>query len=124
MILPAGKTAEDLNTRLSAQNAYLKDELEAKDHFGEVISQSAKFEKILGLINQVAPTDSTVLLLGETGTGKEVLARVIHKNSNRKDFPLVKVNCGAISAGLVESELFGHEKGAFHRGNNQANWAV
>ena len=107
------KSAEMLNTRLQAQNVYLESEIEAEHNYGEVITQSDNLKKILGLIHHVAPTDSTVLLEGETGSGKEVFARAIHHHSKRKDHPLVKVNCGAISAGLVESELFGHEKGAF-----------
>src|ERR1700756_3793148 len=81
--------------------------------FEQIIGNSPALELVLSQVEQVAPTDSTVLILGETGTGKELIARAIHEHSPRKPFPLVKVNCGAISAGLVESELFGHVKGAF-----------
>lgn len=99
--------------RLEAQNKYLQEEIRTEHNFGEIIGNSPALRAVLRQVEQVAPTDSTVLLTGETGTGKELFARAIHSRSGRKTRPLVKVNCGAISAGLVESELFGHVKGAF-----------
>jgi formate hydrogenlyase transcriptional activator len=99
--------------RLEAQNTYLQEEIRSEHNFTEIVGNSAALRGVLKQVEQVAPTDSTVLILGETGTGKELVARAIHDRSPRKKRPLVKVNCGAISAGLVESELFGHVKGAF-----------
>jgi formate hydrogenlyase transcriptional activator len=99
--------------RLEAQNIYLQEEIRSEHNFTEIVGNSSSLLSVLRQVDQVAPTDSTVLILGETGTGKELIARAIHDRSDRKAFPLVKVNCGAISAGLVESELFGHVKGAF-----------
>ena len=99
--------------RLQAQNAYLQEEIRGEHHFGEIVGNSSALLQVLQQVDQVAPTDSTVLINGETGTGKELFARAIHDRSARKGRPLVKVNCAAISAGLVESELFGHVKGAF-----------
>jgi len=99
--------------RLQAQNAYLQEEIRAEHNFTEIVGNSAELRGVLLQVEQAAPTDSTVLILGETGTGKELIARAIHDRSPRKNRALVKVNCGAISAGLVESELFGHVKGAF-----------
>ncbi|HAV63585.1 MAG TPA: hypothetical protein DCY13_14615 [Verrucomicrobiales bacterium] len=104
---------EQERARLQAQNNYLKEEILAEHNFTEIVGNSPALLRVLRQIEQVAPTDSTVLILGETGTGKELIARAIHDRSARKVRPLVKVNCGAISAGLVESELFGHVKGAF-----------
>jgi len=104
---------ERLKNRLQAENQYLQEEIKGTHQFHEIISRSAGMTKVLQSAEQVAPTDATVLLLGESGTGKELLARAIHELSSRKRRALVKVNCGAIPAGLVESELFGHEKGAF-----------
>ncbi|MGQ0794538.1 MAG: sigma-54 interaction domain-containing protein [Deltaproteobacteria bacterium] len=102
-----------LKSRLEAENIYLQEEVKTEYNFEEIIGQSEALRRALKTVEQVAPTDATILLLGETGTGKELLARAVHNIGPRKDRPLVKVNCGAISAGLVESELFGHEKGAF-----------
>ena len=102
-----------LRDRLAAENAYLREEIRSEHNFAEIIGDSAVLLQSLRKIEQVAATDSAVLLLGETGTGKELFALAIHERSRRKTRPLVKVNCGAISAGLVESELFGHVKGAF-----------
>jgi formate hydrogenlyase transcriptional activator len=102
-----------LNERLALENAYLQEELRAEGGFDEIVGQSAPMKAMLREVRQVAPTDATALLTGETGTGKELVARALHERSPRKDRTLVKVNCGAIPAGLVESELFGHEKGAF-----------
>jgi formate hydrogenlyase transcriptional activator len=99
--------------RLEAQNIYLQEEIRSEHNFTEIVGNSPALLNVLRQVDQVAPTDSTVLILGETGTGKELIARAIHDRSERKNYPLVKVNCGAISAGLVESELFGHVKGAF-----------
>lgn len=102
-----------LRDRLAAENVYLQEEIRREHNFAEMIGNSPALMDVLQKIDMVAPMDSTVLLFGETGTGKELVARAIHDRSARKDRPLVKVNCGAISAGLVESELFGHVKGAF-----------
>jgi len=104
---------ERLKGRLEAENQYLREEIKGDHRFQDIISRGPLMRKLLLRVEQVAPTDATVLLLGESGTGKELLARAIHEVSARKHRPLVKVNCGAIPAGLVESELFGHEKGAF-----------
>jgi PAS domain S-box-containing protein len=104
---------EQEQARLQAQNAYLQEEIRAEHNFDEIVGNCAALLDVLRQVDQVAPTDSTVLINGETGTGKELIARAIHDRSPRKGRPLVKVNCGAISAGLVESELFGHLKGAF-----------
>jgi len=81
--------------------------------FGEVVGTSLPVRRMLEKIEHVAPTDASVLVLGESGTGKELIAHAVHENSPRRDHPLVKVNCGTLSSSLVESELFGHEKGAF-----------
>jgi formate hydrogenlyase transcriptional activator len=99
--------------RLEAQNVYLQEEIKGTHNFEELIGSSTSLKKVLKNVERVAPTDSTVLITGETGTGKELIARAIHNLSPRKDKPLVKVNCAAIPSGLMESELFGHEKGAF-----------
>jgi formate hydrogenlyase transcriptional activator len=102
-----------LEARVQAENRYLKEEIRTELNHAELIGASPAWREVLSTIEQVAATDSTVLITGETGTGKELIARAVHDLSPRKDGPLVKVNCGAISAGLVESELFGHVKGAF-----------
>ncbi len=102
-----------LKARLEKENVYLQDEIRAEHNFEEIVGNSPALLQVLRKVEQVAPTDSTVLICGETGTGKELIARAIHDLSGRKSRPLVKVNCSAISAGLVESELFGHVKGAF-----------
>jgi formate hydrogenlyase transcriptional activator len=102
-----------LRDRLAAENLYLQEEIQQAHNFEEIIGTSAALRQMLSQVETVAPTDSTVLILGETGTGKELIARAIHDRSARRGRPLVKVNCAAISAGLVESELFGHVKGAF-----------
>ena len=99
--------------RLESQNVYLREELTSELSGGEIIGTSAPMQDVFRNIELVAGTDSTVLLLGETGTGKELIARAIHRHSRRKDSVMVRVNCGALPSGLVESELFGHEKGAF-----------
>jgi len=102
-----------LKARLEKENVYLQEEIRCEHNFEEIVGDSPSLMTLLRRVDQVAPTDSTVLIYGETGTGKELIARAIHDRSNRKNRPLVKVNCSAISAGLVESELFGHAKGAF-----------
>ncbi|NOS79008.1 MAG: sigma 54-interacting transcriptional regulator [Nitrospira sp.] len=105
--------AEQEKARLEAQNVYLQEEIKGTHNFEELIGSSTSLKKVLKNVERVASTDSTVLITGETGTGKELIARAIHNLSPRKDRALVKVNCAAIPAGLIESELFGHEKGAF-----------
>ncbi|MCH8035241.1 MAG: sigma 54-interacting transcriptional regulator [Bacteroidetes bacterium] len=104
---------EQLKNRLQAENVYLQEEIKFEHNFDEIVSTSESFKKILRNVEQVAATDATVLILGETGTGKELIARALHILSPRKERPLVKVNCSALPANLIESELFGHEKGAF-----------
>ncbi|BFU95644.1 MAG: hypothetical protein NTNFB02_23660 [Nitrospira sp.] len=104
---------EQEKARLEAANVYLQEEIKTAHNFEEIIGTSDAIKKVLRAIEQVAGTDATVLVTGETGTGKELIARAIHHLSNRKQGVLVKVNCAAIPAGLMESELFGHEKGAF-----------
>jgi formate hydrogenlyase transcriptional activator len=104
---------EQLTNRLQRENVYLQEEIRKEHNFVEMVGSSPALLATLRRVEQVAPTDSTVLISGETGTGKELIARAIHDRSPRRDRPLVKVNCAAISAGLVESELFGHVKGAF-----------
>jgi formate hydrogenlyase transcriptional activator len=104
---------ERLKNRLQQENIYLQEELKTEYNFEEIVGKGESLQKVLRKVEQVAPTDTTVLIQGESGTGKELIAHAIHSLSQRKEHPLVKVNCGAISAGLVESELFGHEKGAF-----------
>lgn len=102
-----------LKARLEKENVYLQEEIRTQHNFDEIVGNSPTLLEVLRRVDQVAPTDSSVLIYGETGTGKELIARAIHDRSTRKKRPLVKVNCSAISAGLVESELFGHVKGAF-----------
>ena len=102
-----------LKAHLERENAYLTEEIKSEHNFEEMVGSSARFLALIERIQLVAPTDATVLVTGETGTGKELVARALHSHSLRKDKPLVKINCAAISAGLVESELFGHVKGAF-----------
>jgi len=104
---------EQLKSQLEAENQYLRQEIKLTHNFEEIISKSKPFKKILRQIEQVAVTDATALILGESGTGKELIARAVHNLSNRKNRPLVKVNCAALPANLIESELFGHERGAF-----------
>ncbi|MEO6168962.1 MAG: sigma 54-interacting transcriptional regulator, partial [Chitinophagales bacterium] len=104
---------EQEQARLKAQNQYLQEEIKFSHNFDNIISKSKQFHKILAQVEQVASTDATVLILGESGTGKELLARAVHNLSRRSNRPLVKVNCAALPANLIESELFGHERGAF-----------
>lgn len=102
-----------LKNRLEAENLYLREEVKSAHNFEEIIGESPSIMTVLRQIEQVAPTDSTVLIRGDTGTGKELMARAIHNLSPRRARSLVKVNCGAIPANLLESEIFGHEKGSF-----------
>jgi PAS domain S-box-containing protein len=104
---------ESLKNQLQMENRYLQEEIKLTYNFDEIISRSKDFQKVLQKIQQVASTDATVLILGESGTGKELIARAVHNISNRSKKPLVKVNCATLPANLIESELFGHEKGAF-----------
>lgn len=104
---------KDLKEKLEAENNYLQEEIEVQNNFGEIVSGSQSFKKILKQIEQVADTTSTVLVTGESGTGKELIARALHQLSRRSNRPMIKVNCAALPANLIESELFGHEKGAF-----------
>jgi transcriptional regulator with GAF, ATPase, and Fis domain len=99
--------------RLEAQNQYLREEINDAHNFEEIVGRSPALVAVLDHVRRVAPTDATVLVWGETGTGKELIARAIHSNSTRRERPLIKVNCAALPGGLVESELFGHERGAF-----------
>ena len=102
-----------LKKQIEAENIYLQEEIRNHHRFDEIVGQSDEIKYVLYRVEQVAPTDSTVLILGETGTGKELIARAIHSASNRAERPLVKVNCAALPDQIIESELFGHEKGAF-----------
>jgi PAS domain S-box-containing protein len=104
---------EKLKTNLEVENKYLQQEIKLSNNFEEIISQSKSFKKVFAQIEQVAVTDATVLILGESGTGKELIARALHNLSERENRTLVKVNCAALPANLIESELFGHERGAF-----------
>jgi formate hydrogenlyase transcriptional activator len=109
----AFREIRDLKEQLSKEKLYLEDEIRAEMNFAQIIGNSASLRKSLKRVETVAPTDSTVLIYGETGTGKELIARAIHDLSPRRSKPFVKLNCAAIPTGLLESELFGHEKGAF-----------
>jgi formate hydrogenlyase transcriptional activator len=106
------KVAE-LKERLAEEKLYLEEEIRTEYHFEEILGESAALKRILKQVESVGPTNATVLILGETGTGKELIARAIHDLSPRRDRTFVKLNCAAIPTGLLESELFGHEKGAF-----------
>ncbi|MCO5947973.1 sigma 54-interacting transcriptional regulator [Mucilaginibacter flavidus] len=99
--------------KLQAQNQYLQEEIKLNHNFEEIVSNNKQFHKILQQIERVASTDAAVLILGETGTGKELLARAVHNISKRSKRPLIKINCANLHAELIESELFGHERGAF-----------
>jgi len=104
---------EALKDKLAKENAYLEEEARTQHNFGEVVGESAVLRRVLKDVETVAPTGSTVLIRGETGTGKELIARALHELSPRQGRTFVKLNCAAIPTGLLESELFGHEKGAF-----------
>jgi formate hydrogenlyase transcriptional activator len=103
----------ELKEKLEKENVYLRDEIRTETNFEEIVGESAGLKRVLQHLEIVAPTDSTVLIFGETGTGKEMIARALHELSGRRDRAFVKINCAAIPTGLLESELFGHEKGAF-----------
>lgn len=109
----AYREISELKDKLAQEKLYLEEEIRAASDFEQIIGNSAALKHVLQLVETVAPSDATVLLLGETGTGKELIARAIHDRSRRNQRTLVKLNCAAIPTGLVESELFGHEKGAF-----------
>jgi formate hydrogenlyase transcriptional activator len=104
---------EALRDQLAKEKAYLEEEARTEHHFGEVVGESPALRRVLKQVETVAPTDSTVLIRGETGTGKELIARALHELSSRRERTFVKLNCAAIPTGLLESELFGHERGAF-----------
>ena len=109
----AYREISELKDKLSEEKLYLQDEIRSEHNFEEIIGESPALRLVLKQVETVAPTDSTVLLLGETGTGKELIARAIHNLSSRRERTLVRLNCAAIPTGLLESELFGHERGAF-----------
>ena len=103
----------DLKNKLAEEKVYLEEEIQTDHNFEEIVGESSALRQALSQVETVAPTDSSVLILGETGTGKEMIARAIHRLSARRERTFVKINCAAIPTGLLESELFGHEKGAF-----------
>ncbi len=109
----AYREISELKDKLAQEKLYLEEEIRSEMNFENIIGKSPALMHVLEMVETVAPNDSTVLLLGETGTGKELIARAIHDRSRRKDRTFVKLNCAAIPTGLLESELFGHEKGAF-----------
>lgn len=104
---------EQEKARLTAQNVYFQNEIKSVHNFEEIVGQSPALLEVLEKVNRVAKTDASVLITGQTGTGKELIARALHSASRRRDKPLIKLNCAALPSGLIESELFGHEKGAF-----------
>ncbi len=109
----AYRRIKELTDTLRQEKLYLEDEIRSELNFEEIIGSSAVLRRVLGQVEAVAPTNSTVLIQGETGSGKELIARAVHNLSQRRKHPFVKINCAAIPTGLLESELFGHEKGAF-----------
>jgi formate hydrogenlyase transcriptional activator len=117
--LLAFERIKTLSEQLERENVYLTEEIKTSQNFGEIIGTSPALLNIFNSIGQVAPTDYTVLVLGETGTGKELIARALHNASQRKDRTMVKVNCAALPAQLIESELFGHEKGSYTGATDQ-----
>jgi len=110
---------KQLKDRLQEENIYLQEELKVECNFEEIIGCSKTLDKVLKKVKQVTSTDATVLITGETGTGKELIARAVHNISSRAERPLVKVNCAALPSNLIESELFGHERGAFTGAHNR-----
>ena len=115
----AFKEIDALKDKLAVEKLYLEEEIRSEFNFEEIIGESAALKRALGQVELAAPAGTTVLLLGETGTGKELFARAIHNLSPRRDRTFVKINCAAIPSGLLESELFGHERGAFTGAINQ-----
>jgi formate hydrogenlyase transcriptional activator len=115
----AFKEIDALKDKLAVEKLYLEEEIRSELNFEEIVGESAVLKRALGQVELAAPAATTVLLLGETGTGKELFARAIHNLSPRRDRTFVKINCAAIPSGLLESELFGHEKGAFTGAINQ-----
>ena len=109
----AFRKIDELKNKLQEEKLYLQEEIRSEYNFEEIIGTSPALKRALEAVETVAPTDSTVLIFGETGTGKELIARALHNLSSRSEHPLVKVNCAAIPTGLLESEMFGHERGAF-----------
>ena len=109
----AYRQISELKDRLAKENLYLEEEVRTDHNFGEIVGESAALRRVLKEVETVAATGSTVLICGETGTGKELIARALHDLSPRRERTFVKLNCAAIPTGLLESELFGHEKGAF-----------
>jgi len=107
------REVERYRDRLELENAYLQEAIAEERGFEGIVGESPALRAVLRKVQQVAPVETTVLLTGETGTGKELIARALHQGSPRRDRPLIKINCGAIPQGVVESELFGHERGAF-----------
>src|SRR5262249_44535044 len=103
----------ELKDQLYRENLALRDEVDRASMFEEIVGASEALQTVLSRVTRVAPTDSTVLITGETGTGKELIARAVHKHSLRSGRAFVSVNCSALAPGLIHSELFGHEKGAF-----------
>jgi transcriptional regulator with GAF, ATPase, and Fis domain len=102
-----------MTMQLQEEQIALKEGIETNEHYPEIIGKSPELQQILRLVSIVAPTTSTVLILGETGTGKELIARAIHNQSSRKAKTIIRVNCATLPANLIESELFGHERGSF-----------
>jgi chemotaxis protein methyltransferase CheR len=109
----------NLKDRLEAESSYLQEEIKTEHNFENIVGRSDALKYVLYRVEQVAATDSNVLILGETGTGKELIARAIHSTGNRRGRVLIKVNCATLPANLIESELFGHEKGAFTGANTK-----
>ena len=107
------REARQAEARLGEENRYLREEIDIQYNFGEIVGSSEKMLKVFGNVQKVAKSDSSVLIYGESGTGKELVARAIHFQSDRKESAFVKVNCGALAEGVLESELFGHERGSF-----------